>query len=646
MKFIALCQSNQQVKWLVQQSKYSENITHWIAANPSAYWELHQRGVSFSTLDEVQKKKSSNVIESLQQEQITWAKTTDAFLQEQIPVFGLTRFCPTQYYLYYLKTAWDVIINRADLLDAVLDIPPSDTFLFFQNPPKIEYNESLVLSGSVLSECVPIWADHHGIHITPLPALAGDMIWQPHIHIRNELRRKITSKFPQSFSAEVESIINDPGLYLRRHVSSCGFFHLPRCKGKIIIRTAYDLMPKISTGLWQKGYDPFPFNIALSRSSRNVELSPLLFQTLDDTWQQVTRLEWFWRPEGWQKWSLRTLLEPLFKHFWFNNLPKLWKSFCDSKIYLEKQRPRALCVPSIWGPHETGFIMAAHNAQIPVIFYQHGACMGDIENSIWDLTDSYYGDYQFVYGEGAANYIHSRRTVSHSRSIPVSIGSVRLDQISQGISDTRKYAIRRSILGEKDRPLVLYVPGAFYNNNFRYDYQDFRNFKVLNLRIRVAALFNQNREVQFAYKAFVSEGHDPTFEMLESICPECTIVHSIPLTELHWAADLIIHEIPGTGMYEGLVTDKPIIVYVDNEIYQMPYTVKKMLGKRAKVAETDQNVIDMVRGFIENKNFSPLLNPDREFIKTFCTHLDNGQSLLRAVNKIEDICKIKRDTHA
>jgi hypothetical protein len=183
----------------------------------------------------------------------------------------------------------------------------------------------------------------------------------------------------------------------------------------------------------------------------------------------------------------------------------------------------------------------------------------------------------------------------------------------------------------------MYVPGVITNNYFRYDYQDFRHCRIFDLRYRLAELFNNHREVQFSYKAFISNGHDPTQEMLKETCPSCSIINSIPLTELQWIADLIIHEIPGTGMYEGLVTNKPMIVYIDNEIYRMPKNVKNILGKRATIAETSQELIDRVSQFLDRGIFSPLPSPDREFVKNFCTYLDDGKSALRAANAIDDI---------
>ena len=114
---------------------------------------------------------------------------------------------------------------------------------------------------------------------------------------------------------------------------------------------------------------------------------------------------------------------------------------------------------------------------------------------------------------------------------------------------------------------------------------------------------------------------------------------NIPLTELQWAADLIIHEIPSTGMYEGLVTDKPMVVHVDRDVYRMPDEVKTILGKRVRISETNKEFIENVNQFLDSGDFSSLNNPDLEFVKAFCTHLDDGKSAERAAEAIFSIVK-------
>ena len=139
------------------------------------------------------------------------------------------------------------------------------------------------------------------------------------------------------------------------------------------------------------------------------------------------------------------------------------------------------------------------------------------------------------------------------------------------------------------------------------------------------------------YKAFVSQGPDPTLTMLSETCPSCKILHNIPLSELQWAADLIIHEIPSSGLHEGLLTNKPLIAYVDRDVYRMPDPVKKMLGKRVILAETGDDYLEKIRTALQSRTFSTLQDPDSEFLQQYFTCLNDGKSAIRAANSIQDI---------
>lgn len=631
MKFTAICQSNQQVKWLLQQPEYSEKITNWIAANPSAYWELRKHHVQFSTLDDGQIIKSSDDIESLQREQIIWAQNVDTFLQERFPNFKSYGFCPAQNYLFYLKIACDTWINRADLLECISNKIAPINVIYFGNLSR-NYSADLTPAFSVLSECIPLWADNHDIQLTHVPPIPGDNIWQQQEQMRTGIRRRITSKLPQFIINRAQSLLHN-----RIFLDFPSIFGYSNIKEDLLIRNSYDLTGDVPRYLIEHGRNPQSFDVAVIKSQNYRGSLDPLDPSLDKAWYEIRELDWFWKPRGWQNWSLRNGFEPLYHHFWFTILPVLWNSFFGSLKFLEKTVPKAICVPSIWEPKETGFIMAARSKKIPVIFYQHGACMGDIENSAWDLTDSNYGDFILVYGDGEANYLRLRPAAFKTHAIPVPVGSSRLDRISNRISQKKRLTHRSRILKKFNSPLVVYVPGVITNNYFRYDYQNFHHCQTFNLRYQLAEVFNKHPEVQFSYKGFTSFGHDPTLEMLKETCPSCSIIDSISLTELHWIADLIIHEVPGTGMYEGLVTDKPMIVYVDSEIYRMPPDVKNILGKRAIIAKTSQELINQVSQFLDRGNFSPLPSPDRDFVKKFCTYLDDGKSALRAANAIDDI---------
>jgi hypothetical protein len=82
-----------------------------------------------------------------------------------------------------------------------------------------------------------------------------------------------------------------------------------------------------------------------------------------------------------------------------------------------------------------------------------------------------------------------------------------------------------------------------------------------------------------------------------------------------------------------------MVVHVDRDVYRMPDEVKTILGKRVRISETNKEFIENVNQFLDSGDFSSLDNPEREFVKAYCTHLDDGQSATRAADAICDITK-------
>lgn len=632
---IIFCEYERQVSWLLTQKNLISSGFSIIATSLEASWALKKHNLDYRPFDEFQKNKSPKAIEALQAGQVAWAQKVDTFLQENNPDFMNSGFRPALHYLSYLKISWDTHIHFADLLEAVsAELEPAD-ILYFPDHHPIQYASDMTRSDSGLAECIPPWARHHGITTTPLLLpMGGDVVFRLPEHLRHQAGGGLAAKLPRDLVHLIQSFIHNP---FWSHLPSG---HLPfGRKPKVLIRTQYDVTPEISEQLWKGGILPVSFEIAVARSRKYATPLPPTDRFLADFWDPVADQEWFWQPNGWQEWSLREGLEPLFRTFWFNVIPEVWEGMHYSERYLRAEKPHAVCVPSVWGPLEIGFTMAAHSEKVPVIFYQHGASMGDIENTLWDLLDCMYGDYVLTYGEGVADYVRSRQQFNGLTTVPVPVGSTRLDQVGNGITVNDVQAIRLGIHGDPTAPVIVYVPGIPSETFFRYDYIDIRNSRLFATRLRLAEVFHNHLEVRLVYKLFGSVESDPAAEMLKSVCPECTIINDIPLTKLQWAADLVIHETPSTGMFECLMTDKPLIVYVDRDIYRMPCGVRDLLGRRAIVTETGDELAGAVQQFLEKGDFSPLVNPDREFVRRFCTHEDDGKSAVRAARAIAGIAK-------
>ncbi len=631
---IAFCESGKQAAWLLSHPSAAGGVTRYIAVNPDAFWAFQTQGREYTVFESFRTTQPAARIEKLLAGQIRWAKNVDAFLQKAVPQFGETGFCPARYYLFYLNKTWDTFISLAETLENLYHTSPPGHVVFFSGRSPCTYEATLTPQGSALATMLRAWAAHHHIEATVLPDLPGDAFWEIRVQTRRDPVRSIKNL--------VRSLPGSPayralaGIFHRRPASlPPGNAGCP--PARIVLRQQYDLNRQVSMLLQEKGVEILDFDAFLRNAKRASPAAPIPETSLAAAWEEAARQDWFWYPGCWQDIPVREVLSPLFYHFWFSVIPALWQDREAAAAALRRARPGAIAAGNTWGTAETALLMAARQENVPVVFYQHGASMGDIENSVWDLIDRYFADYELVFGDGEAEYLGQRPGHGDAAARPVPVGSSRLDAIRAGRDPSAAAHIRKKILGGRTGPMVVYVPGVLSNNICRYDHTCFRHCATFNLRQRVAEIFRSRPEITFVYKPFVSQGNDPTLEMLKEACPSCRIVDTVLLSDLQWAADVLVYEVPSTGMYEGLLTDKKIIVYADRDTFAVPPGAAELLKQRVTLAESGEDLARAIQDLIHGGDFGPVQNLDTAFLRRFCTHRDDGGSAARAASAIADI---------
>jgi hypothetical protein len=638
-EIIAFCESGSQVEWLINSPKYSEKNSRFIAVTPDAAWTFQNHDISYLTFDAFQCNKNAGLVEKLQSDQVTWARHVDEILQNNIPSLKETNFCPARNYIFYLKNYWDTFIQIADVLENIKRELSPEKVVFFSSPEPISYDTDLMIQSSALSHCIPEWAPYHQIEQIKIPALASDKFWITQVYMKRN--------WAHAFVASFKSLLKKTDRHIRKHLKSeknRAGSHAPdrinHPRPKLVLRDHYDITDEVVHYLEMSGVEIILFNDFIN-SGKNVSRPDQLLdaQKMTSLWSEISKEDWFWQPGGWQDWQLKGVLVSLFQHFWFKTIPVLWKSMLEGNALIAQVNPCGIVYGGIWGPRETGFVMAARASKVPVIFYQHGSSMGDIQNTIWDLIDLYYSDYQLVYGEGERDYIEKRLLHMDSLSTGIPVGSARLDYLSKNHDDPRTFDFLKKMTGKKHWPFVVYIPGAISNNLYRYDFNYFRNCYIFEIRTKIAKTFKKYPGYRFGYKAFLSRGNDPTIDMLSAVCPECEIIDSIPLSELQWSADMLVYEMPSTGLYEGMLTDKPIIALTDRDLITMPDSVKDLLKKRVTLCDSGSEFVQTVDCILERGALHPITDPDRSFLKKFCTYLDDGNSAIRAADTIHRIIR-------
>src|SRR5262249_44933540 len=161
-----------------------------------------------------------------------------------------------------------------------------------------------------------------------------------------------------------------------------------------------------------------------------------------------------------------------FRHFWFEVIPAIWRSMVSAVDLLEQQRPGAILFGTIGTPEELGLVMAAQARKGPVVPFLHGGWGGGIEIPALVVGEGAWRQVIRAYGQGQNAFLQGRPVYHDARPVPVAVGSARIDEVRAKGSSENTRAIRARVLGSHQGPLVVYVPGVFFNNYFRFESHD------------------------------------------------------------------------------------------------------------------------------------------------------------------------------
>jgi len=267
---------------------------------------------------------------------------------------------------------------------------------------------------------------------------------------------------------------------------------------------------------------------------------------------------------------------------------------------------------------------------------QHGGSTGS-DAKIWQMYLR-QSDAFLVAGEGTAQELELNRPAflyPHTRFTPV--GSSRLDKLRRLHSMARSQRLRIKLQAGDPKPIILYIPTSFgtYGRAVS-DLAAFPEVSYLELQQSILRLWNEVPGVRLLYKDLIVANDlnrvMPVF--IEKYVPNATVTHK-RLTDLMWAVDAIIVDHAITALSEVLLTTKRLVVFMPRPNASSP-EAKALLEKRATVADTPAEFVKCVRAFLGAGDFSDLADPNDEFLRSYCTHANDGRSAERAASAIVD----------
>ena len=270
--------------------------------------------------------------------------------------------------------------------------------------------------------------------------------------------------------------------------------------------------------------------------------------------------------------------------------------------------------PYAW---EQYLLSVAKHLGIPRVCFQHGE-MSLYYPGLWnEASELLYISHYFSFGEQVSTEKANSAAGVQGFKEAVSIGSPALDTLKNKSAAGGSYILYASSklfdygVGFVSRYCDKSVKD---NQTLLVDY--FEQYLQLNPGTAVIWKHNQERLT----------GQPPkTVKKIQIIREEKTFTELLP------AASIVILDRPSTTSLEACMTDKPLFVLIANRNwYPLP---EQLLKKRAVIAHTPNQLRDAIDNYL-TKGVYPADVRNREFVRAYGCHLDDGLSACRAADEL------------
>lgn len=602
-----------------------------VALMPEAAVECRLQGRTYLKLEDCfDETVLCALSEPLLVAQSAWADVLDEWLWHTVPEFRAAEFRPARWYIFFLKILSDELLLRSLALAHLFTAAPGARYFAFAETRPVNLQSNLFFNESVYQLILPLCTAAYGVALTTYPKLSTTKLSTQATTPQPPTRLMEAAKglLPASLLAQTRMWRDLGGTaYWRNCWRRTATPHLLYKHGfdvSSVARAAalQDWRCTEVSSLYAQWQRPLP-NLESVR------------QSLQVIWGQFTQNPELLAPFQWVGVNLWPAVENRMHYWWREVVPHMWQIFQRARAHFADQPPTVCLIATPWEIEDHVLLHAARASGIPCVTYQHGGFEGSCEYIMHDLTDLRYSDYRMVYGLENAAYVESRRQrYLETRAQPLTIGSTRLATLTRSNARHRRQVIRRRLGIKPDWPLVLYIPTMYMRYQRYLACQDNGDVSYLELQAQVAQIMREFPDVQFVYKTFPSGLPDPVLRLLAAYCPNCRVETQIPLTELLWAADAHMLDIPSTGMLEAMLTPKPMLVLADAQHIQLQPEARRMLQKRVWLAETPNDFTTALRQFLVKQQYAELTAPDDEFLRAFGLPQNDGHSAERAVEAL------------
>jgi hypothetical protein len=266
----------------------------------------------------------------------------------------------------------------------------------------------------------------------------------------------------------------------------------------------------------------------------------------------------------------------------------------------------------------------ANSINVPTVLWMHGE-KGSIFNKIIDerMQDLSYTNYLFTFGEGCSSFYQQNCNGYPNFRKAIATGSSRnclekSDKVTK--KETIVYPLGKFLLSGP------FNAARIISDNKRYFIQK-----------EIVAYLEGLKKEKVVLKLNPTSYHmsQPPLDIRNCLVKD----DEISLAKLFLKAKLIILDTATTTCLEACMTYKPVFVLDKGTSFLVPHA-KTILKKRAVVRDTVSELIQEIDLFLKSGIYKASYY-NREYVKAYFTHLDDGGSVDRATDLLYSFCNTK-----
>lgn len=319
--------------------------------------------------------------------------------------------------------------------------------------------------------------------------------------------------------------------------------------------------------------------------------------------------------------ALELLVRERIVHFMRSIVPMMVDAVADADIVVDRYQPRVALAGIIASPRARAAAAHARRLGVPLAIWQHGGTYGYLRHAVHYYNDLLHADLFLTYGEGTSTYLRKEYEHLSPRAEICAVGSPDLTSLS------RK---GRGPGSSGDRPLVLYAATCLMGHRvFAAHYRDCEYFRLLT---DAANALGRANDIDPVIKVHPGDNsYNPIGDWCERHAPRVRIDNDGAFINWLDRADLVIIDLPGTPLVQGLARDVPMLSYCNQSAFPISEAARPLL-QRAVRLETDREVFvaAIARGAALVRELSDAPR-STEFFDNFGTRPDPSQRASRAL---------------